>query len=69
MFGKDWAFSSTEHAADNALPVCLLDLLFTAIKPRLEDEAVRTAVALRLAVNLCVPHASHCGAHADVFGV
>jgi len=47
----------------------LLALPITACGLRLEDEAVRTAVALRLGVNLCVPHTCHCNAQVDAFGV
>jgi hypothetical protein len=47
----------------------LLALPITACGLRLEDEAVRTAVALRLGVDLCVPHVCHCVAQVDAFGV
>jgi len=42
-------------------------LSITACGLRLEDDAIRTAVALRLGVNLCVPHVFHCGAQVDAF--
>jgi len=35
---------------------------------RLDDEAVRVAIGLRLVLELCVPHQCHCGAQVDAFG-
>jgi len=36
---------------------------------KLEDEAVRVAVALRLALDVCVPHSCRCGALVDAKGL
>ena len=47
----------------------LLALPIAACGLRLEDDAVRTAVALRLGINLCVPHTCHCDAQVDALGV
>ena len=47
----------------------LLSSPFTACGLRLEDNAVRIAVALSLGVNLCVPHVRHSDAQVDAFGV
>jgi hypothetical protein len=67
---------STEHGKASFLAASaphsgdwLLSLPITACGLRLEDDAVRTAVALRLGVSLCVPHICHCGAQVDAFGV
>ena len=35
---------------------------------RLEDEAVRVAVGMRLGLTLCVPHKCHCGSDVDAHG-
>ena len=35
---------------------------------RLEDEAVRVAVGMRLGLTLCVPHKCHCGSDVDAQG-
>jgi len=36
---------------------------------RLDDEAVRVAVGLRLGLDLCVPHQLHCGSLVDARGL
>jgi len=36
---------------------------------RLDDEAVRVAVGLRLESDLCVPHQCHCGSQVDARGL
>jgi len=36
---------------------------------KLDDEAVRVAVGLRLGLNLCVPHQCRCGAPVDASGL
>ena len=45
----------------SALPI-------TACGLRLDNEAIRVAVAMRLGLSLCVPHECQCGANVDVFG-
>jgi len=35
---------------------------------RVEDEAVRVAVGMRLGLTLCVPHKYHCGSDVDAHG-
>ena len=46
----------------NAMPVSSCGL-------RLDDEAVRVAIGLRLGVNLCAPHGCPCGAMVDALGI
>ena len=55
--------ASAEHSADwlNALPI-------TSCTLRLDDEAVRVAVSLRLDVDIYQPHTCLCGAAIDVRG-
>jgi len=36
---------------------------------RLDDEAVRVAVGMRLGLSLCVPHNCHCGTLVDAQGL
>ena len=50
--GSDWLF---------ALPI-------TAFGLRLDDEAIRMAVGLRLGVPLCEPHQCHCGSAVGALG-
>ena len=49
----DWLF---------ALPIALCGL-------KLDDEAVRVAVGLRLGLDLCIPHQCHCGSPVDAHGL
>ena len=49
----DWLF---------ALPIASCGL-------KLDNEAVRVAVGLRLGLDLCVPHECHCGSRVDAYGV
>ncbi len=54
---------TTPHSSDwlNALPISACGL-------RLDNEAVRVAVGLRLGVPLCTPHTCHCGSKVDERG-
>ena len=56
--------ASSQHSGDwlFALPIASLGL-------KLDDEAVRVAVGLRLGLDLCVPHECHCGSMVDARGV
>ena len=56
--------ASAPHSGD-----WLLALPITACGLRLDDEAIRAAVALRLGTTLCVPHPCPCGAQVDAYGV
>ena len=49
----DWLF---------ALPIASCGL-------KLDDEAVRVAVGLRLGLDLCIPHQCHCGSPVDARGL
>ena len=55
--------ATAPHSGDwlNALPIasCVL---------RLDDEAVRVAVALHLGLGVCVPHSCSCGENVDAWG-
>jgi len=54
---------SASHSGDwlHALPISSCGL-------RLDNEAIRVAVGLRLGINLCVPHPCPCGADVDARG-
>jgi len=56
--------AASPHSGDwlHALPIAACGL-------RLDDEAVRVAVGLRLGINLCVPHTCRCGAEVDARGL
>jgi hypothetical protein len=54
---------STPHSGD-----WLFALPITACGLRLDNEAVRVAVGLRLGINLCEPHTCPCGALVDARG-
>jgi len=55
--------ATAPHSGDwlNALPIPSWGL-------RLDDEAVRVAVALRLDLGTCVPHSCSCGEDVDAWG-
>ena len=55
---------AAQHSGDwlHALPIASCGL-------RLDDEAVRVAVGLRLGVNLCIPHSCPCGQQVDATGL
>ena len=56
--------NSSQHSGDwlFALPIASCGL-------RLDDEAVRVAVGLRLGLELCTPHQCHCGSLVDARGL
>ena len=47
----------------------LFALPIASCRLKLDDEAVRVAVGLRLGLDLCVPHNSHCGSPVDARGL
>jgi len=55
---------STQHSGDwlFALPIASCGL-------KLDDEAVRVAVGLRLGLDLCEPHQCHCSSVVDANGL
>jgi len=55
--------ATAPHSGDwlNVLPIASCGL-------RLDDEAVRVAVALRLELGVCVPHSCSCGKNVDAWG-
>ena len=56
--------SQAPHSGDwlNAMPISSCGL-------KMDDEAVRVAIGLRLGVNLCAPHNCPCGAAVDALGI
>jgi len=56
--------ASTHHSGD-----WLMALPITACGLRLDDEAVRVAVASRLGLDLCIPHSCPCGSQVDAWGL
>ena len=56
--------ASSQHSGDwlFAMPIASCGL-------KLDDEAVKVAVGLRLGLDLCVPHECHCGSMVDARGV
>ncbi len=58
-----WLACQAPHSGDwlHALPI-------TSIGLRLDDEAIRLAVGLRLGTSLCAPHHCHCGDPVDARG-
>ena len=56
--------ASTPHSGDwlAALPIAACGL-------RLDDEAVRVAVSLRLGLSVCIPHTCPCGQQVDALGL
>ena len=55
--------ASSPHSGD-----WLLALPITSCGLRLDNESVRIAVALRLGLNVCVPHTCRCGSQVDATG-
>jgi len=55
--------ATSRHSGDwlQALPI-------TSCGLKLDDEAIRVAVGIRLALYLCVPHQCRCGSQVDSFG-
>ena len=55
--------SLAAHSGDwlSALPIASCGL-------HLDNDAVRVAVAMRLGLNVCMPHPCHCGAQVDAWG-
>jgi len=56
--------AATHHSGD-----WLMALPITACGLRLDDEAVRVAVASRLGLDLCIPHPCPCGSSVDAWGI
>jgi len=55
--------ASSQHTGDwlHALPIASCGM-------RLDEEAVRVAMQLRLGLEICVPHQCDCGAQVDAYG-
>jgi len=65
--------TAIQRASFNAARSChigdwLLALPIVSYGLKLDDEAVRVAVGIRLALKLCVPHQCRCGTQVDSFG-
>jgi len=56
--------ASAPHSGD-----CLAAFPIAACRLRLDDEAVRVAVTLRLGLQVCVPHTCPCGQSVDAWGL
>ena len=56
--------ASSQHSG-----VWLFALPIASCGLRLDDEAVRVAVGLRLGLDLCIPHHCHCGSAVDARGL
>jgi len=56
--------ASSPHSGD-----CLFVMPVSSCGLKLDDEAVRIGVCLRLGLTLCVPHQCHCGAPVDARGL
>jgi len=56
----DFLAATSRHSADwlFALPIASCGL-------RIDDEAVRIAIGVRLGLQLCIPHRCHCGSQVD----
>ena len=59
-------FSGSIVKAQRGLALCPARV--TSCGMRLDDEAVRIAIGLRLGLELCVPYQCHCGDQVDAFG-
>ena len=71
MYNLSTAFhrASFLAAASRHIGDWLFALPILACGLKLDDEAVRVAVGMRLCLNICVPHQCRCGAQVDVLGV
>ena len=56
--------ATSHHSGD-----WLVALPITSCGLRMDNEAVRVAVSLRLGLNLCAPHTCQCGSPVDAWGI
>ena len=56
--------ASSQHSGD-----WLFALPIASCRLKLDDEAVRVAVGLRLGLDLCIPHKCQCGSPVDARGL